>query len=33
MSGDKGIVDLGQIELAKFVNPTGLSAMGREFVL
>ncbi len=28
MSGDKGIVDLGQIELAKFVNPTGLSAMG-----
>ncbi|PWN05196.1 flagellar basal-body rod protein FlgG [Rhodohalobacter mucosus] len=28
LSGDGGIVDLGQIELAKFVNTSGLSAMG-----
>jgi flagellar basal-body rod protein FlgG len=28
LSGNRGQVDLGQIELAKFVNDTGLSAMG-----
>jgi len=28
MAGSVGQVDLGQIELAKFVNPSGLSAMG-----
>ena len=28
LSGNKGVVDLGQIELAKFVNPTGLNALG-----
>ncbi|MDI6402126.1 flagellar basal-body rod protein FlgG [Balneolaceae bacterium ANBcel3] len=28
MAGDRGQVDLGQIELAKFINPSGLSAMG-----
>ncbi len=28
LSGDRGEMDLGQIELAKFVNPGGLSAMG-----
>lgn len=28
LSGDGGLIDLGQIELAKFVNPAGLSALG-----
>ncbi|HKJ47283.1 MAG TPA: flagellar hook-basal body complex protein, partial [Balneolales bacterium] len=28
LNGNRGQVDLGQIELAKFVNNTGLSAMG-----
>jgi len=28
LSGDGGQVDLGQIEMAKFVNPRGLSALG-----
>lgn len=28
LSGDGGEVDLGQIELAKFVNPSGLMALG-----
>lgn len=28
LAGDRGEIDLGQIELAKFVNPGGLSAMG-----
>lgn len=28
MRGDGSTIDLGQIELAKFINPTGLSAMG-----
>lgn len=28
MAGDGGHVDLGQIELAKFINPGGLNAMG-----
>lgn len=28
LSGDQGTIDLGQIELAKFVNPGGLEALG-----
>lgn len=28
LSGDQGQIELGQIELAKFVNPGGLQAMG-----
>ena len=28
LPGDQGMVDLGQIEMAKFINPSGLSALG-----
>jgi flagellar basal-body rod protein FlgG len=28
LPGDQGSVDLGQLEMAKFINPSGLSAMG-----
>ncbi|WP_434084128.1 flagellar basal-body rod protein FlgG [Fodinibius sediminis] len=28
LDGDRGTIDLGQIELAKFVNPGGLEALG-----
>ncbi|MBP3191960.1 flagellar basal-body rod protein FlgG [Natronogracilivirga saccharolytica] len=28
MAGDAGQIDLGQIEMAKFINPGGLTAMG-----
>ena len=28
LPGDQGTIDLGQLEMAKFINPSGLSALG-----